>query len=164
MTSVIMHLKKRKEELGLTNKQLSSLSGVPYGTVCRVLSKMDGTPNLQTLKDLAQALDVSIDEAIGMTPGNENTEQIAEQGSSSAPGTSSPDEGKVDAKYVKNVVDSYEALLEERQKLLDEKSLVINSKEKWLFRLFITCCVLVGIIVAVLVFDLINPSIGFFRH
>lgn len=139
------------------------MSGVPYGTVCRVLSKIDGTPNVQTLKDLAVALNISIDEAIGMGPSPESDE-YAGQNSHDSSLSSSLDEGKIDARYIKTVTDSYEALLEERQKLLDVKDQALESKEKWLLRLFIACCVLVGIIVAILVFDLFNPSVGFFRH
>ena len=163
MNSIVAHLKQRKEELGLTNKQLSTMSGVPYGTVCRVLSKIDGTSNVQTLKDLAVALNISIDEAIGMGPSPESDE-YAGQNSHDSSLSSSLDEGKIDARYIKTVTDSYEALLEERQKLLDVKDQALESKEKWLLRLFIACCVLVGIIVAILVFDLFNPSVGFFRH
>ena len=60
MNAIVIKLKKRKTDLGLTNRELATMSGVPYGTVCRLLSKENYTPNLQTLKDLAKALDVSI--------------------------------------------------------------------------------------------------------
>ena len=65
MNAIVAKLKDKKKALGLSNKELSAMSGVPYSTVCRVLAnKADGTPNLQTLKDLAKALDVSIDGAM----------------------------------------------------------------------------------------------------
>ena len=164
MNTVIAQLKKRKEELGLTNKELSTLSGVPYGTVCRVLSKMDGTPNLQTLKDLAQALNVSIDGAIGLGTGQESAEQSGEQGAHTSSEDVAAEDSRADPKIIKTIISSYDALLEERQRMLDAKDMALASKEKWLVRLFITCCTLVGIIVGILIFDLVNPSIGFFQR
>ena len=76
MNKVVDKLKKRKKELGLTNKALSTTSGVPYGTVCRVLANnIDGTPNWQTIKDLAQAMGMSMEELL-------DEEQLEEEESS----------------------------------------------------------------------------------
>ena len=79
MNAIVIKLKKRKTELGLTNRELATMSGVPYGTVCRLLSKENYTPNLQTLKDLAKALDVSIDDIVGLSESPKETDLPAEE-------------------------------------------------------------------------------------
>lgn len=162
MNEIVAKLKKRKTELGLSNQELSNLSGVPYGTVCRVMSKMDGSPNLLTLKDLAGALGVSLDDMIHPESVPGTTGQAAE--AVPVPEPNSASEKKNDDAVLAAMVHSYEALLDERQRMLDMKDQALNSKDKWLTRLFITCCVLVGVIIAVLIFDLLNPAVGFFRR
>lgn len=113
------------------------------------------------MKDLAKALDMSIDDIVGLSEATEAAEQPLEE--EKLPPETVPAEQPEPARpeeaaeaVVSSVVHAYEMLLEERQKELDTKDL-------WLHRLFILCCILVGVIIAVLTFDLLNPSIGFFR-
>lgn len=155
MNTIVAKLKKRKKELGLSNQELSTLSGVPYGTVCRVLSKMDGTPNLQTLKDLSKALNISIDDLIGLHEEQE-TEPCNAEGTSPEVRNSSPDEEKSDT-MLSTAIHAYEMLLQERQHELE-------IKDRWLTRLFVICCALVGVIITVLAIDLLNPTVGFFQR
>ena len=160
MNAIVIELKKRKVKLGLSNRELATMSGVPYGTVCRLLSKEDYTPNLQTLKDLAKALDMSIDDIVGLSETPEAAEQPSEEEnlpSETVPAEQPDPAGPEEAAeaVVSSAIRAYEMLLEERQKELDAKDL-------WLHRLFILCCILVGVIIAVLIFDLLNPSVGFF--
>lgn len=49
-------MKKRKKELGNTNEQISELSGVPLGTVQKVLSGVTETPRYETLHALENVL------------------------------------------------------------------------------------------------------------
>ena len=37
VNAIVIELKKRKVKLGLSNRELATMSGVPYGTVCRLL-------------------------------------------------------------------------------------------------------------------------------
>lgn len=41
---------------------------------------------------------------------------------------------------------------------------VLKSKDKWIYRLFVVCCVLIVYVLGLLVFDLANPNVGFFRR
>ena len=41
---------------------------------------------------------------------------------------------------------------------------MIHSKDKWIFRLFVSLCVMVAFLLFLLIFDLLNPNIGFFRR
>ena len=47
-------IKKRKEEQGLTNEQLAALSGVPLGTVQKVMGNVTKSPRYDTLQALSK--------------------------------------------------------------------------------------------------------------
>ena len=54
-------LKLLKEKRKLTNQQLSDLSGVPVGTINRILSGQTDNPSFQTVCDMVMAMDGSLD-------------------------------------------------------------------------------------------------------
>ena len=62
-------LKKRKRELGLTNQQLSDLSGISLSTINKIFNGTTKSPRLDTLHALASVL--------GMTPSLYNTTKPA---------------------------------------------------------------------------------------
>ena len=49
-------LNERKRELGLTTEQLSQLSGIPVGTINKILSGETRSPRYDTLKALEKVL------------------------------------------------------------------------------------------------------------
>ena len=70
-------LKLLKEKRGLTNQQLADLSGVPVGTVNRILSGQTDNPSFQTICDLVLAMDGSLDELAGIEKAPEGPEAKA---------------------------------------------------------------------------------------
>ena len=56
MGMTLQEIKELKKQLGLTNDQLSSLSGVPLSTVQKVLGKTTAAPRQMTLRKLEAAL------------------------------------------------------------------------------------------------------------
>ena len=50
-------LKRKKEEAGMTTATLSKLSGVPVGTINKILNGETKSPRYDTLSALEQALD-----------------------------------------------------------------------------------------------------------
>ena len=69
-------LKLLKEKRGLTNQQLADLSGVPVGTVNRILSGQTDNPSFQTICDLVLAMDGSLDELAGIEKAPEGPESV----------------------------------------------------------------------------------------
>ena len=63
-------LKLLKEKRKLTTQQLSDLSGVPVGTINRILSGQTDNPSFQTVCDLVMAMDGSLDELVGIQEGD----------------------------------------------------------------------------------------------
>ena len=123
-------LKLLKEKRKLTTQQLSDLSGVPVGTINRILSGQTDNPSFQTVCDIVIALDGSLDELAGIRPKKDSEAE--------------------NAKYTPEIEAIYKQM--------------IHSKDKWIFRLFVFSCVIVAFIVFLLIFDLLNPNIGFFRR
>ncbi len=59
--SMINRIKSIKKEKGLTNLKLSELSGVPYGTLNKILGSETKEPSINAIIKIAKALDVSAD-------------------------------------------------------------------------------------------------------
>lgn len=51
-----------KKEKGLTNEELSKLSGIPKGTIDKILSGVTKDPKLETLKAIARVLGCTLDD------------------------------------------------------------------------------------------------------
>ena len=121
-------LKELKDQRKLTNQQLSDLSGVPVGTINRIMAGQTDNPSFQTVCDMVMAMGGSLDELAGIqTPGG---------GEPSPPG--------------EDLIRLYERTIE--------------GKEKWLYRLFFLCCVLIAVLLGVLIYDLTHPMVGLFRQ
>lgn len=56
------YMNKRKKELNLTNAQLSELSGIPMGTLSKIMAGIIKNPKLNTLQALARVLECTIDD------------------------------------------------------------------------------------------------------
>ena len=56
------YMNKRKKELKLTNAKLSELSGVPMGTLSKIMAGIIENPKLNTLQAIAKALECTIDD------------------------------------------------------------------------------------------------------
>lgn len=124
------YLKALKLKKNLTNQELSDLSGVPVGTINRIMANQTNNPSFQTVCDIVIALDGSLDELAGIRPKKDSEAE--------------------NAKYTPEIEAIYKQM--------------IHSKDKWIFRLFVFSCVIVAFIVFLLIFDLLNPNIGFFRR
>ena len=64
MKSLGEEFKERKNELGITTEQLSSLSGIPTGTINKILNGETKSPRYATLKALNDVLFRDIDSGI----------------------------------------------------------------------------------------------------
>ena len=67
----IERIKKIKSEKKITNDKLSELTGIPLGTLSKILAGMNDSPKLSNVIAIANALDCSIDYLVSGTPRNE---------------------------------------------------------------------------------------------
>jgi len=59
------NIKKSRKEKGLSQDKLAKLADVTLTTLVKIESGVNDNPTIRTLKKIADALDVSIDEIVG---------------------------------------------------------------------------------------------------
>ncbi len=68
----IDRIKKLKTEKKITNDRLSELTGIPLGTLSKILAGISDSPKLVNIIAIAEALDCSVDHLISGEPKNTN--------------------------------------------------------------------------------------------
>lgn len=68
----IDRIKKLKSEKKITNDRLSELTGIPLGTLSKILAGISDSPKLVNIIAIAQALDCSVDYLVSGEPKNTN--------------------------------------------------------------------------------------------
>lgn len=68
----IERIKKLKSEKKMTNDQLAELTGIPLGTLSKILAGISDSPKLSNMVRIADALDCSLDYIVSGTPENHN--------------------------------------------------------------------------------------------
>jgi len=64
MSSITKNLRKMRESKGLSQEKLARLSDVANNTIVKIEAGKNKNPTLETLKKIAKALDISVDELI----------------------------------------------------------------------------------------------------
>ena len=64
MSTITKNLRKLRESKGLSQEKLARLSDVANNTIVKIEAGKNQNPTLETLKKIAKALDVSVDELI----------------------------------------------------------------------------------------------------
>ena len=72
MESYLDRIKQLKNERKMTNDQLSELTGIPLGTLSKILAGMSDSPKLSNIVAICSALDCSIEYIVSGTPENTN--------------------------------------------------------------------------------------------
>ena len=65
MKILAQNIKKLRKKHKLSQEQLARKAGITYSTLIKIESGANGNPTINTLKKLADALDVSLDELVG---------------------------------------------------------------------------------------------------
>ena len=135
-------LKTIKDEKGLTNSEISTLSNIPLATITRVFNGQTPNPTFETITRIAIGMGASLDELVGLKQ---------------------PDESLITSP-IENTLNSCIELLKEKddriKELKEDKSVIRNEKYKLVG-------LLVGIITAILILfavDIFNGHFGYFRY
>lgn len=59
------NIKKQREKLGLSQDQLARKANIPYSTYLKIESGYTANPSIQTVTNIAGALNISIDNLVG---------------------------------------------------------------------------------------------------
>ena len=75
----IDRIKLLKSEKKITNDKLSELTGIPLGTLSKILAGMNDSPKLSNIIAISNALGCSIDFLVNGTPQNDNNYTLDEE-------------------------------------------------------------------------------------
>ena len=62
MANIADNVRKARKKAGLSQDKLAREAGVAYNTVVKIESGENKNPTIETLRNIAKALDVSVDE------------------------------------------------------------------------------------------------------
>jgi transcriptional regulator with XRE-family HTH domain len=77
METYLDRIKKLKNEQKLTNDQLAERSGIPLGTLSKILAGMSDSPKLSNIIAICNALDCSVEYIVSGTPENTNNYSLS---------------------------------------------------------------------------------------
>lgn len=137
--SIIDGINARKAALGMTNQQISDASNIPKSTVDRVLRKDTENPTMKVILDIAGA--------VGYEFGASTVATIPESGQ--------------DNPYIQHIIKMYESQLAAQER---QYNLVTAEKNRWIKILAIIVGILGIGVVTILLIDILNPSVGWFRR
>jgi len=64
ISSIARNIKQKRKETGLSQDKLSKLAEVAYNTVVKIESGENTNPTIETLRRIAKALDIGVDDLI----------------------------------------------------------------------------------------------------
>lgn len=154
-------LKGEKNRRGLTNQQLSDISGVPIATTSRILAGAVNNPGIYHIAPLCVALGVSLDGLMGVAPppGDDAAELAALR-------QELAHREEIIAEKDKSV-----ALLQERSYMMEREILALNAqiaetRRTWKPMLYGLCglCILLTVVWGIyVVLDARQPDVGLIR-
>lgn len=77
MDSYLNRIKLMKNEKKMTNEQLSERTGIPLGTLSKILAGMSDSPKLSNIVAICNALDCSVEYIVSGTPENTNNYSLS---------------------------------------------------------------------------------------
>ena len=134
--SVIDGINARKAAVNMTNQQISDASGVPKSTVDRVLRKGTENPTMQVILDIAGA--------VGYDFGSIQSRDV-----------------ETDSPYIRHIISMYESQLAAQER---HYNTVTAEKNRWIRLLAIIVGILGTGIIVILLIDILNPTVGWFRR
>lgn len=141
----------KKEALGMTAQQLADSSGVPKSTVDRILRGDTPNPSMQTILDLAGS--------VGYDLFNSQAPTLTQ-----APVDASPYLQHIIAMYERQIADKEASHAREMAKHERQHNLMTAEKNRWIKILAIIVGILGAGVVAILLIDILNPTVGWIRR
>lgn len=179
---MIERIEQRRIERNMTVKQLSTISGIPEATYSNILKGRSKNPSFDTVRALALAVEMSLDEVISSIDDGESPSVPADlQKINQQPATTQEldkamgilmrlmernNETYSEALHTRNeeferALASKDAQFErERSALLE----TIHNKDKWIRWEFTLMCLLIAFICIILLIDVLHPDIGWIRR
>lgn len=134
------YIKTLMERENVTQAKLAELTGIPQGTLSRILNGSTDCPTFANVSAIVKALHGSLDVMAGIVDEPDNKPMQASER------------------------ELYEKLLADKERQLRSVNGMLEQKQEWLTRLWRALMVTVVIIGVLLVVDVCIGSIGFVRY
>jgi transcriptional regulator with XRE-family HTH domain len=135
-------LKMIKDDKGLSNAEIATLSNIPLATITRVFNGQTPNPTFETISRIAFALGASLDELSGLKPLD-------------APDIVAP---------IETTLNSYVELLKEKddriKELKEDKAIIRREK----YKLVAMLAGIIAVILILVIVDIFNGHLGYFRY
>lgn len=135
--AVIECMRTRRKQLGMTYQEIEKSCGIPCSTVAKVLRRETANPTFDTIAPIARALGISLDT---LTAANAETENYMNDN---------------------NQRSANEAILEALVQNLTEQ---VKYERRSKTVLFIILIILVLGFVAIMIYDIMHPTIGWVEY
>lgn len=134
------YIKTLMERENVTQAKLAELTGIPQGTLSRILNGSTDCPTFANVSAIVKALHGSLDVMAGIVDEPDNKPMQASER------------------------ELYEKLLADKERQLRSVNGMLEQKQEWLTRLWRALIVTVVIIGVLLVVDVCIGSVGFIRY
>ena len=143
------YMNRHKAELGLTNQDISNLSGIAKGTVDRIMANDAASPNLETAVALVKAVGGSLDEAMGIEP------------SKPALPSATPENCTENLTLLRDMLNLWWTSFSSINRAKDSAYQgSIRTRDRWLAFSVAVNCVFIGW----LIYDLLHPTRGWIQY
>lgn len=179
---MIERIEQRRIERNMTVKQLSTISGIPEATYSNILKGRSKNPSFDTVRALALAVEMSLDEVISSIDDGESPFVPADlQKINQEPATTQELDKAMGIlmRLMERNNDTYSDVLHSRNEEFEralaskdaqferERSALletIHNKDKWIRWEFTLMCLLIAFICIILLIDVLHPDIGWIRR
>ena len=142
-------LRELKKGKGLTNEEIAEIADVPENTVAKIMSGATQDPRFESVARIIIALGGSIDQLLGIS--DDKDEQMPSR--------------------VESVMNSYADLLKGKDEVIAEKNERIKELQedkkrnhRTMAKLMIFIAVFVGVVLAIMLYDMLNGHMGYIRY
>lgn len=119
--AMFQRIKALKKERGLSNEALAQQSGIPFGTLNKILGNQTKDPQISKIIMIAKALNVSTDYLVfGKESISDNFEKK----------TSAPTEARTDI-YLRTIIDCYNSMNKTGQMRLAEDAEILRDSGRY---------------------------------
>lgn len=137
---VSVKLRELKDAKGITNRELSDLTGIPESTIARIMAGQTENPSYSNIADIVTALGGSLDDIAGIPhPVPKMPEEVT--------------------KLCDQVIAMNERLDAQNTSLMHIQH-IMQVKDKWIKTMFVYCCIITFLLVVFLAIDAFIPSFG----
>lgn len=156
---MIDRLRAMKEKSNLTYQEIALRSQVPESTVTRIFSGKTLNPTITTVEAIVSAMGGDLSDLfdkkvlVNLDPKSDEVIQVQEPFTQVKNPDAHPESYKIET-----------ISMEHHREVVEMYQRAISKKDRWMRNMAIALCALVAFIVFMVIFDMLNPDIGYIRR